>query len=258
MELVQVWGLRKEYGKQIALGGVDLTVREGEVVVIMGPSGCGKSTLVRCLNRLTEPDEGEIFFQGKDMLKLDPDELRLVRRQIGFVFQHFNLIERLTVLENVMFPLLFCGVEEDIAKRRAAHLLKQVGIVEELERFPRELSGGQKQRVGIARALANSPKLMIWDEPTASLDPIIVGEVLSVMEELVRHGETTMVIVTHEVPFAMKVAHRIVLMDQGRIVEEGTREEIFLQPKSWVGARYRELLVKESYGGYCQTWKNMA
>ncbi|HQD39586.1 MAG TPA: ATP-binding cassette domain-containing protein, partial [Bacillota bacterium] len=123
---------------------------------------------------------------------------------------------------------------------------------------PRELSGGQKQRVGIARALANSPKLMIWDEPTASLDPIIVGEVLSVMEELVRHGETTMVIVTHEVPFAMKVAHRIVLMDQGRIVEEGTREEIFLQPKSWVGARYRELLVKESYGGYCQTWKNMA
>ena len=127
--------------------------------------------------------------------------------------------------------------------------------MEELERFPRELSGGQKQRVGIARALANSPKLMIWDEPTASLDPIIVGEVLSVMEELVRHGETTMVIVTHEVPFAMKVAHRIVLMDQGRIVEEGTREEIFLQPKSWVGARYRELLVKESYGGYCQTWK---
>ena len=260
MELVQVWGLRKEYGKKIALGGVDLTVREGEVVVIMGPSGCGKSTLVRCLNRLTEPDEGEIFFQGKDMLKLDPDELRLVRRQIGFVFQHFNLIERLTVLENVMFPLLFCGVEEDIAKRRAAHLLKQVGIVEELERFPRELSGGQKQRVGIARALANSPKLMIWDEPTASLDPIIVGEVLSVMEELVRHGETTMVIVTHEVPFAMKVAHRIVLMDQGRIVEEGTREEIFLQPKSWVGARYRELLVKESYGDIVRLgkiWHNL-
>lgn len=257
MNLLEAKGLEKEYGKKQALAGVDLTVKEGEVVVIMGPSGCGKSTLVRCLNRLTEPDGGQIYFQGKELLTLDAEELGQVRRQIGFVFQHSNLIRRLTVLENVMFPLLISGTDRFAAKLEAKRCLGRVGI-HELEKYPEELSGGQKQRVGIARALVTSPVLMIWDEPTASLDPIIVGEVLAVMEELVRHQETTMLIVTHEVPFALEVADRIVLMDQGRIVEEGTREKIFLQPKSWVGTQYRDLLARERAWGYCQRRKNMA
>ncbi len=141
-----------------------------------------------------------------------------------------------------MFPLVMWGTEPALAQKKARKCLKRVGIVEELSRFPTELSGGQKQRVGIARALVTSPVLMIWDEPTASLDPIIVDEVLSVMEELVQKHETTMIIVTHEVPFAMEVADRIVLMDQGKVVEEGKREKIFLEPKSWVGSRYRALV----------------
>jgi polar amino acid transport system ATP-binding protein len=257
MKLIEAKGLVKEYGKKRALQGVDLTVAEGEVVVLMGPSGCGKSTLVRCLNRLTEPDGGRIYFQGKDLISLSSSDLRQVRRQMGFVFQHFNLIRRLTALENVMFPLLVAGVSRARAKEQAKASLERVGI-EEMELYPHQLSGGQKQRVGIARALVASPVLMIWDEPTASLDPIIVDEVLTVMEELVGQQETTMIIVTHEVPFALQVADRIVLMDQGRIVEEGTRERIFTQPKSWVGNRYRDLLARDRYSGYCQRRKTMA
>jgi polar amino acid transport system ATP-binding protein len=256
-KLLETVGLEKEYGKKKALAGVDLSVEEGEVVVIMGPSGCGKSTLVRCLNRLTEPDRGEIRFQGRDLLALDSGELQQVRRQMGFVFQHFNLIGRLTALQNVMFPLLASGLSASLAKPRALGCLERVGI-EDVARYPHELSGGQQQRVGIARAWVTSPLVMIWDEPTASLDPIIVDEVLSVMEELVEQQETTMVIVTHEVPFALEVADRIVLMDQGKIVEEGTRDRIFHQPQSWVGSRYRELLVRDRYRGYCQGRKNMA
>lgn len=255
--LIEAKGLRKQYGKVEALAGVDFAVDPGETVVLMGPSGCGKSTLVRCLNRLTEPDSGELRFCGQDLLAATDPELQKARRQMGFVFQHFNLISRLTALENVSFPLLAAGVDPERALARAESCLEQVGVAAK-DSYPHQLSGGQQQRVGIARALVTSPRLMIWDEPTASLDPIIVDEVLVVMEELVQAKETTMVIVTHEVPFALEVADRIVLMDQGRIVEEGAKEQIFRQPQSWVGVRYRELLTRDRVRGYCQGWQNMA
>ncbi|HBN96796.1 MAG TPA: peptide ABC transporter ATP-binding protein, partial [Firmicutes bacterium] len=158
----------------------------GETVVIMGPSGCGKSTLIRCVNRLTEPDEGTILLGGKSVLDLRGSELQDLRRNVGFVFQQFNLIGRLTVLENVMFHLVLGGMDLDEARERGRLVLEKVGLRSTQERRPHELSGGQQQRVGIARALVTHPQIMLWDEPTASLDPILVGEVLEVMEELVK------------------------------------------------------------------------
>lgn len=241
--VLQVYDLKKKYGKTVALDGMNLNVAQGETVVIMGPSGCGKSTLIRCINRLTEPDSGEIFFRGKSVIDMSPAELLDFRQQVGFVFQHFNLIKRLSVKENVMFGLVLNGTDRKRAEDIALQALQKVGLVEHADKKPAQLSGGQQQRVGIARALALNPEIMLWDEPTASLDPILVGEVLDVMEELVRTTQTTMVIVTHEVSFAMKVADRIVLMDQGKVVEEGTPQEIFSQPKSEVGLKYKRLLA---------------
>lgn len=241
--MLDIKDLRKSYGKLVALDGVDLTVEKGETVVIMGPSGCGKSTLIRCINRLTEPDEGSILLHGKNVLKLKNRELQDLRRNVGFVFQQFNLIDRLTVLENVMFHLVLGGMDRDEARRRAAVVLERVGLETLGERRPHELSGGQQQRVGIARALVTNPEIMLWDEPTASLDPILVGEVLEVMEELVKNTGTTMVIVTHEVSFALRVAQRIVFMDQGQVVEEGAPREVFANPRSEIARLYKKLLV---------------
>ncbi len=240
LEMKNVW---KEYDKTTALAGVNLKVKQGETVVIMGPSGCGKSTLIRCINRLTEPDAGEILVGGRNVLDLSDAELMDFRRKVGFVFQQFHLINRLTVLENVMFHLVLAGADREWAQEKAAAALAKVGLTHVHERKPEELSGGQQQRVAIARALAAGPELMLWDEPTASLDPILVGEVLEVMEDLVHTTNTTMVIVTHEVSFALRVAHRIVLMDQGRIVEEGPPEVIFRAPVSEIGLKYKKLLV---------------
>lgn len=241
--MLEIKDLHKHYGKVAALDGVDLTVAQGETVVVMGPSGCGKSTLIRCVNRLTEPDQGSISFAGQDVLRLNNAELQDLRRSIGFVFQQFNLIGRLTVLENVMFHLVLGGMAKDEAVEKAENALERVGLSSTSGRKPEELSGGQQQRVGIARALVTSPKLMLWDEPTASLDPILVGEVLEVMEELVKTTGTTMVIVTHEVSFALRVADRLVFMDRGRIVEEGAPREVLDQPRSEVARLYRKLLV---------------
>ena len=241
--MLEIRDLRKSYGKQTALAGVDLDVARGETVVIMGPSGCGKSTLIRCVNRLTEPDQGSIILGGQDVLALSSPELQKFRRRVGFVFQQFNLIARLTVLENVMFHLVLGGMEREEAAERALASLDKVGLRAAADRRPRELSGGQQQRVGIARALVTNPEIMLWDEPTASLDPILVGEVLEVMEELVKETGTTMVIVTHEVSFALRVAHRIVFMDQGRVVEEGPPQEVFAEPRSEIAKLYRKLLV---------------
>jgi polar amino acid transport system ATP-binding protein len=240
LELKNIW---KTYDTTPALAGVDLKVRQGETVVIMGPSGCGKSTLIRCINRLTEPDMGDILVNGDSVLGLSQAELMAFRRKVGFVFQQFHLIGRLTVLENVMFHLVLAGFDRGWAEAQAAAALAKVGLSHVHERKPDELSGGQQQRVAIARALAAGPELMLWDEPTASLDPILVGEVLEVMENLVRTTQTTMVIVTHEVSFALRVAHRIVLMDQGQIVEEGPPEVIFKAPVSEIGLKYKKLLV---------------
>lgn len=241
--MLQLYDLKKSYGKTQALDGVSLNVSQGEILVVMGPSGCGKSTLIRCINRLTEPDSGEIFFKGKSVVDMSPEKLLRFRRRVGFVFQHFNLIQRLTVKENVMFGPVLSGMDSKQAEIRALEALNKVGLSENRDSLPRELSGGQQQRVGIARALALNPEIMLLDEPTASLDPILVGEVLDVMEDLARSTRATMIIVTHEVSFALKVADRIILMDHGKIVEEGIPTEIFAQPQSEIGKKYKRLLV---------------
>ena len=241
--MLQLYDLKKSYGKTQALDGVSLNVSQGEILVVMGPSGCGKSTLIRCINRLTEPDSGEIFFKGKSVVDMSPEKLLRFRRRVGFVFQHFNLIQRLTVKENVMFGPVLSGMDSKQAEIRALEALNKVGLSENSDSLPRELSGGQQQRVGIARALALNPEIMLLDEPTASLDPILVGEVLDVMEDLARSTRATMIIVTHEVSFALKVADRIILMDHGKIVEEGIPTEIFAQPQSEIGKKYKRLLV---------------
>lgn len=243
MVLLVIRELKKKYGKHVALDGVNLHVKRGETAVIMGPSGCGKSTLIRCINRLTEPDSGEIEFNGQSVLKLKEQDLRQFRRQVGFVFQQFNLIQRLTVLENVMFHLVLAGTSQDEAIARANQSLAKVGLSSLGNKKVTELSGGEQQRVGIARALVSNPQIMLWDEPTASLDPILVGEVLDVMEELVRTTNTTMVIVTHEVSFALKVADRIVMMDCGKIVETGPPETVFTAPTSEIGKKYQRLIT---------------
>lgn len=241
--MLEIKDLHKAYGKLAALDGVDLTVKQGETVVVMGPSGCGKSTLIRCVNRLIEPDRGSIYLNGKDVLALQGVELQNFRRNVGFVFQQFNLIARLTVLENVMFHLVLGGIERVEARERASSALEKVGLASTVGRRPHELSGGQQQRVGIARALVTNPELMLWDEPTASLDPILVGEVLEVMEELVKSTGTTMVIVTHEVSFALRVAHRIVFMDEGKVVEEGAPRQVLENPRSEIARLYKKLLM---------------
>ncbi|MGQ9779385.1 MAG: amino acid ABC transporter ATP-binding protein [Bacillota bacterium] len=240
--MVKVRGLRKAYRRKIALDGVDLTVARGETVVVMGPSGCGKSTLIRCLNRLTEPDGGRIVIGGVEVTALDEASLLALRRRIGFVFQHSNLIKRLSALDNVSMGLRLHGLERREAEERAKEALFRVGLGHKLHDLPEEMSGGERQRVGIARALALEPEIMLWDEPTASLDPILVGEVLEVMEDLVADGRTTMIVVTHELSFACRAADRVVLLDHGRIVEEGPPGQVFTNPRSVIGEKYKNLL----------------
>ncbi len=241
--MLQIKNIVKHYGKVPALNGLSLSINSGETVVVMGPSGCGKSTMIRCINRLTQPDAGEIILDGTSILALGEGKLRALRREIGFVFQQFNLISRLTVLENVIFHLVLAGIERKQAIERARYLLNRVGLSGHEDKLPSTLSGGEQQRVGIARALAFKPSLMLWDEPTASLDPILVGEVLTVMEELVENTDTTMIIVTHEIGFARKVADRIVLMDRGVVVEDGPPDRVFANPQSEVGRKYQQLIL---------------
>jgi polar amino acid transport system ATP-binding protein len=240
--ILKIEGLHKRYRKVHALRGVSLSINAGETVVVMGPSGCGKSTLIRCINRLIEPDEGSVIFEGEDLTKINADTLQNVRPKIGFVFQHFNLIRRLSALDNVTMGLRLRGVAKEVAEEKAIKALDQVGLAHKAKSLSGEMSGGERQRVGIARALAMEPLLMLWDEPTASLDPILVGEVLDVMEELVKNGQTTMVIVTHELRFARRTADRIVFMSDGSIVEEGPPDLVFTNPQSSVGLKYKKLL----------------
>ena len=240
--MLVIQNLYKQFGSLVAVNNVNLTVNTGETVVLMGPSGCGKSTTIRTINRLVEPSRGTIMLNGANILAMEPDELRDVRKRIGFVFQHFNLIGRLSTLENVMLGLVMGGADRDIAESKAREALAKVGLEQHLQHKPEQLSGGQQQRVGIARALAYEPELMLWDEPTASLDPILVREVLVVMEELARYRASTMIVVTHELPFALRVADRIVLMDKGSIVEEGQPSEVFVKPVSDIGRKYKELI----------------
>lgn len=236
--MLKVEHLAKRYGDIRAVEDVSLTLLKGETVAVMGPSGCGKSTMIRMINKLVVPDSGRIIFEGDDLLALTERELRQVRKRIGFVFQAFYLIARLTVLDNVILGLVMGGMAREKARKIGIDALEKVGMENRADDRPYELSGGQMQRVAIARALATRPVLMLWDEPTASLDPILVREVLVIMEELARYREAAMLVVTHEIPFALHAADRILLMDKGRIVEEGVPETIFRIPHSDVGRRY--------------------
>lgn len=240
--MLDIQHLKKQFGKVTAVEDVSLQVAAGETVVLMGPSGCGKSTTIRTVNRLIEADGGSIQFCGKDILRMNAEELRQTRKKIGFVFQQFNLIGRLTAEENVMLGLVMGGLPREMAKEKAREALRKVGMESHAAHKSGEMSGGQQQRVGIARALAFEPELMLWDEPTASLDPILVREVLVVMEELAKYRSSAMLVVTHEIPFALHVADRIVLMEQGRIREEGVPSEVFVRPASDIGKKYKELI----------------
>ncbi|HAW71142.1 MAG TPA: peptide ABC transporter ATP-binding protein [Firmicutes bacterium] len=241
--MLTVRNLKKAYGSRVALNGVDLEVHRGETVAIMGPSGCGKSTLVRCLNRLTEPDAGSILFAGREVTTMGANELLETRRRIGFVFQQSNLIKRLSVLDNVAMGQILNGMDRKEAEQLALGELARVGMADRAGDYPENLSGGQRQRVGIARALALKPEIMLWDEPTASLDPILVGEVIEVLENLAQIG-TTMLVVTHELYFALRAAQRVILMDHGQVVEQGHPQAVFANPVSEVGRKYRDLLER--------------
>ena len=228
--MINVSELKKSFGKLEVLKGVDLTIKKGEVVVIIGPSGSGKSTFLRCLNLLEEPTGGNITFEGIPLMdkKVDID---LIRQKMGMVFQQFNLFPHLSVLENITIgPRKLKGLSQADAKVVADRLLKRIGLEDKISSYPSKLSGGQKQRIAIARALAMSPDVMLFDEPTSALDPEMVGEVLDVMKKLAEDG-MTMVVVTHEMGFAREIADRVLFMDDGLIVEEDTPDEIFNHPK---------------------------
>ncbi len=229
-EKVIIRNLHKQFDKQSVLKGIDLTVCEGEVVCIIGPSGSGKSTMLRCMNLLEVPSEGEVIVDGFNLTDKKAD-INLIRRNIGMVFQQFNLFPHLTVLDNItMAPIDTKLMSKQEAIEQAKQLLERVGLSEKADSYPSELSGGQQQRVAIARALAMKPDIMLFDEPTSALDPEMVGEVLQVMKELASEG-MTMIVVTHEMGFAKEVSNRVIFVDDGVIVEDGTPEEIFTSPK---------------------------
>ena len=231
--LISVRGLKKHYkeGTIHALNGVDMDISRGEVIVIIGPSGSGKSTFLRSLNLLELPTEGEIMFEGQSITAPHVN-INLHRQKMGMVFQHFNLFPNMTVLKNMTIgPRKLLKKSKEEAESKALELLKRVGLEDRADAYPSQLSGGQKQRIAIVRALCMEPDVMLFDEPTSALDPEMVGEVLDVMMELAREG-MTMAVVTHEMGFAREVGSRVVFMDSGVIVEEGTPEEIFDAPKS--------------------------
>ena len=217
-------------GTVVALNDINLTIRDGDIYGIIGMSGAGKSTLVRCINMLERPDEGNVIVNGRQMQDLSAAELRTARRDITMIFQQFNLLMQRTCLRNIMFPMELAKVPKDKAEARARELLELVGLPDKAEAYPAQLSGGQKQRVAIARALAMNPDIMLFDEPTSALDPEMVGEVLQVMKQLAAEG-MTMVVVTHEIGFAREVASRVIFMEGGYIVEEGTPDEVINHPK---------------------------
>lgn len=228
--MVHVENLKKNFGKLEVLKDISVDIAEGEVVVLLGPSGSGKSTFLRCLNQLEIATAGKILVDGNDVTDKHID-INKVRENIGMVFQHFNLFDHKTVLENIMMaPVELKKMTKEEAKEKGMQLLKRVGMDSKADCYPSQISGGQKQRVAIARALAMNPKIMLFDEPTSALDPEMVGEVLTVMKELASEG-MTMVVVTHEIGFAREVADRVIFMDDGYIVEQGTPQEVILNPK---------------------------
>lgn len=229
--MIEVKNLEKSFGKNHVLRGINETINEGEVVCIIGPSGSGKSTFLRCLNLLEQPTSGEVILDGEKINAPDRD-IDKIREKLGMVFQNFNLFPHMSVLDNItMAPIKVKGQARGEAEAEARRLLDVVGLLDKAEAYPSSLSGGQKQRVAIARALAMKPEIMLFDEPTSALDPEMVGEVLAVMKQLAEDG-MTMVIVTHEMGFAREVADRVLFIDGGVILEQGTPEEIFGNPQN--------------------------
>lgn len=227
---IHVSHLQKNFDGQEVLKDVSTDISEGEVVVVLGPSGSGKSTFLRCLNRLEDITAGEVVIDGHDITDRKTN-INKVRENVGMVFQHFNLFNNLSVMGNmILAPTELKKADKDTARKNAERLLSRVGLLEKADAYPDQLSGGQKQRVAIARALAMNPDIMLFDEPTSALDPEMVGEVLQVMKQLAADG-MTMVVVTHEIGFAREVATRVIFMEGGYIVEEGTPDEVILHPK---------------------------
>lgn len=229
--LLSIKGLTKSFGEQNVLKDINMEIDSGEIVAVIGPSGSGKSTLLRCINQLEYPEQGSVVFEGTELMD-EKTDIRKIREDIGMVFQQFNLFPLKNVMENVsLAPMLIKKKTKKEAVKKAVVLLKKVGMYEKKNSYPKTLSGGQQQRVAIARALAMEPKILLLDEPTSALDPELVGEVLKVITDLAKEG-MTMLIVTHEMEFARDVAHRIVFLDEGKIVEEGTPEQIFSNPRN--------------------------
>lgn len=241
MNMIETKNLSKSFGSLSVFKDLNVTVKKGEVLVIIGPSGSGKSTFLRCLNHLEEPTHGEVFIEGEKLNTKNKNHTRNIIKKIGMVFQNFNLFPHMTVLQNVVeAPLTVKGEDKVEVLNASKDIIEKVGLKDKLAYYPSKLSGGQKQRVAIARALAMNPDLMLFDEPTSALDPELVGEVLGVMKDLAKEG-MTMVVVTHEMGFAKEVADRVIFMDGGKIVEESTPEEFFTSPKE---QRTKEFLNK--------------
>lgn len=237
---ISVKGLRKTFGENEVLKGIDYDIKRGDKIVVIGPSGSGKSTFLRCLNLLETPTEGEIWFDGQ-LITDKKTDINEVRRHMGMVFQHFNLFNNLTIRKNItLAPVKLKIMSKEEADENALRLLKMVGLEDKAEAYPSSLSGGQKQRAAIVRSLAMNPKVMLFDEPTSALDPEMVGEVLQVMKDLAAEG-MTMIVVTHEMGFAREVASRVTFVDQGVIQEEAEPSEFFTNPKN---ARLRDFLSK--------------
>jgi polar amino acid transport system ATP-binding protein len=239
-KVIVIKNLKKSFGDHMVLNGINETIQKGEKVVVIGPSGSGKSTFLRCLNLLEIPTEGDIWFEDKNITDKKTN-INLLRRKMGMVFQQFNLFPHLTVKENItLSPVKLGLMTKEEANRKALELLDRIGLTEKADAYPNQLSGGQKQRIAIIRALAMNPDMMLFDEPTSALDPEMVGEVLDLMTQLAEEG-MTMVVVTHEMQFAKKVATRVLFMDEGRIVEQNSPQEFFESPTN---PRLQEFLSK--------------
>lgn len=238
--MIKVCNLKKSFGDNQVLRGIDYEVNKGDKIVVIGPSGSGKSTFLRCLNLLEIPTSGEIWFDGK-LITDKKTDINEVRRHMGMVFQHFNLFNNKTIMENItLAPIHHKIITKEQANEKALELLKRVGLSDKADAYPSQLSGGQKQRAAIVRSLAMSPKVMLFDEPTSALDPEMVGEVLQVMKDLAEEG-MTMVVVTHEMGFAREVASKVLFIDEGVIKEENTPTEFFTNPQN---PRLKEFLSK--------------
>lgn len=230
--MIKVKNIVKQFKDLKAVDDVSLEIKKGEIVCLIGPSGSGKSTVLRCINGLEIPESGKVYINDQLLDSKKPQEFKVLRTKMGFVFQHFNLFPHQTVLENLtLAPIQVLQMDEDSAKQKACQLLERVGLLDKKDEYPNKLSGGQKQRVAIARALCMDPEVMLFDEPTSALDPEMVIEVLEVMQELAREG-MTMIVVTHEMGFARTVGDRVVFLENGKIIEDASSKEFFSNPKS--------------------------